>query len=351
MKVNEVKIGGLILGSGHPVRVQSMTNTLTADHAATSDQIKSLIGAGVEIIRLAVSDMDSVASFSKIRSQFPNIPLVADVHFDHRLALESIKAGVDKVRINPGNIGSDKKVSEICAAAKDKGIPLRIGVNGGSLPKDIEAKFAGAGADALLAAAERELLVLEKNCFDDIVVSMKSSSIPVTVEANRLFRARHPFPLHIGITEAGLPGAGTVSSAVGIGILLYEGIGETLRVSLTGDPVIEVIAGWQILSALELRSKGIRFISCPTCGRTEIPVEKLALEAQRQLGNLDMKISVAIMGCVVNGPGEARHADIGITGSSTEYVIFNGDNVLDKFSTDLPVPEVIKRLKKHILEM
>ena len=340
-----VNVGDVKIGGGNPVSIQSMCNTDTRDVASTVAQIKMLEDAGCEIIRVAVPDMEAAQAIEKIKQQI-NIPLVADIHFDYRLALECIKNGIDKVRINPGNIGSRDKVKLVADAAKAKSIPIRIGVNGGSLEKELVAKYGGATADALVESAMGHIAILDELNFSDIVVSIKVSNVPVMLEAYRKFDKISDIPLHIGVTESGTERMGTVKSSVGIGALLSEGIGDTMRVSLTADPVKEIYLAKDILSVLGMRKDGVEFVSCPTCGRTQIDLIKIAREVEDRLKNMDKNIKVAVMGCAVNGPGEARDADIGIAGGKGECLIFKKGVPVRKVPEQLAVTELMKEIEK-----
>ncbi len=306
----QVSAGTVLIGGGAPISVQSMTNTDTRDAKATIAQIRRLQAAGCEVARLAVPDARAAESLRAIR-EAASIPLVADIHFDYRLALTSIEAGIDKLRINPGNIGGPARVREVAAAARDRGIPIRIGVNSGSLPRELVQKH-GRTARAMTEAALGHIGLLEREGFYDIVVSLKASDVRRTVQAYRLLAAKVDYPLHVGVTEAGPPPGGLVKSAVGIGIVLGEGIGDTIRVSLTGDPIAEVTAGRDILTALELRSFGPVIVSCPTCGRQRGDVASLVSAVQEAIGDMTVPMTIAVMGCEVNGPGEARDADVGL---------------------------------------
>ena len=340
-----VNVGDVKIGGGNPVSIQSMCNTDTRDVASTVAQIKMLEDAGCEIIRVAVPDMEAAQAIAKIKQQI-NIPLVADIHFDYRLALECIKNGIDKVRINPGNIGSRDKVKLVADAAKANSIPIRIGVNGGSLEKELVAKYGGATADALVDSAMGHIAILDELNFSDIVVSIKVSNVPVMLEAYRKFNKISDIPLHIGVTESGTERMGTVKSSVGIGALLSEGIGDTMRVSLTADPVKEIYLAKDILSVLGMRKDGVEFVSCPTCGRTQIDLIKIAREVEDRLKNMDKNIKVAVMGCAVNGPGEARDADIGIAGGKGECLIFKKGSPVRKVPEQLAVTELMKEIEK-----
>ncbi len=340
-----VNVGGIKIGGGNPVSIQSMCNTDTRDVKSTVSQIHLLEEAGCEIIRVAVPDMEAAAAVSQIKKQI-KIPLVADIHFDYRLALECIKNGIDKVRINPGNIGEHTRVKKVADAAKAAGIPIRIGVNGGSLERELVIKYGGVTADALVESAMGHIKILNDVDFCDMVVSIKVSNVPMMIEAYRKFSKISDIPLHIGVTESGTERMGTLKSGIGIGTLLSEGIGDTMRVSLTADPVKEVQLAKDILIVLEKRKGGINFVSCPTCGRTQIDLIKIASEVEERISGIDKPIKVAVMGCVVNGPGEARDADIGIAGGKGEGLIFKKGEILRKVPEDKIVDELIKEIEK-----
>ena len=322
----QIRVGGVPIGGGAPVTIQSMTNTRTDDVSATAEQIKRLAAAGCEIVRVAVPDLAAARAVGAIRERSP-IPLVADIHFDYRLALECVAAGCDKVRINPGNIGEDR-VKAVADACRQKGIPIRIGVNGGSLEKPILAKYGGVTPEALVESAFGHIRLLEKFDFTDICVSLKSSSVRTTMAAYRLMNQESDYPLHLGVTETGTLRMGTLKSAVGIGGLLAMGIGDTLRVSLSADPVEEVYAARDILKAAGVRKEGPELVSCPTCGRTRIDLIGLATQVEERLKAVDKPITVAVMGCVVNGPGEAREADLGVAGGRDKGIIFRKGEVI-----------------------
>ncbi|MBO4848415.1 MAG: flavodoxin-dependent (E)-4-hydroxy-3-methylbut-2-enyl-diphosphate synthase [Clostridia bacterium] len=341
------RIRNTAIGGGAPVTIQSMTNTDTRDWEATSEQILALEDAGCEIVRFSVYDEKCAEAIPEIRKR-THIPLVADIHFDHRLAIKSIENGIDKVRINPGNIGSEQKVRELVACAKDHGVPIRIGVNGGSLEKDILAKY-GVTAEGMVESALSHVAILEKCGFRDIVVSLKASTVAKTVKANRLMRSRSPYPLHLGVTEAGMSDSAVVKSSIGIGSLLLDGIGDTIRVSLTGDPVREVHAAKNILTAVGLRSNGVEVVSCPTCGRTRVDLASIVRKVEEALPATDKSLRIAVMGCAVNGPGEAREADMGIAFGSVNAVVFKKGELC--YSDRLPgvvdrfINDVIKELE------
>lgn len=325
-----VSVGSVRIGGKNPVVVQSMTNTLTRHVAATIKQVNRLAAAGARIVRLAVPDEESARALKPIRHAV-RVPLIADIHFDYRLALESVKSGIDGLRINPGNIGARERVREVVRAAKDAGIPIRVGVNAGSLPQDILEKHQfHPDAEALVEAALRNIGELEDLGFHAIKVSVKSSNVPVMIDAYRLLSGAVDYPLHLGVTEAGTLLSGSIKSAVGMGILLNEGIGDTIRVSLTDDPVLEVKAGYEILRALGLARYGVEIISCPTCARAEFDVIGLVNSLEKKLINIKEPLTVAVMGCVVNGPGEAREADIGIACGRGSGMLFKHGKVVGK---------------------
>ncbi|MBF0458974.1 MAG: flavodoxin-dependent (E)-4-hydroxy-3-methylbut-2-enyl-diphosphate synthase [Nitrospirae bacterium] len=328
-KTRLIHVGGVAIGGGAPVSVQSMTKTPTTDIQATVNQISALKEAGCEIVRIAVLDEDAADALVHIKRAV-SIPIIADIHFDWKLALKAISNGVDGLRINPGNIGALWKVKELVSACKDRGIPIRIGVNAGSLQKDILKTYGHPTPEALVESAARHIEILQDMDFNLIKVSLKASNVTSTVEAYRAFAAIYDYPLHIGVSEAGLPPAGIVKSAVGLGILLYEGIGDTMRVSLTAQPVEEVNTACSILKSLGLRDHGIEIISCPTCGRTRIDLINLVKEAEGRLRPLNRNITVAIMGCEVNGPGEAKEADVGIAGGNGVGLLFKKGVVVKK---------------------
>lgn len=348
-KTRQIQVGKVKIGGDAPISVQSMTNTRTDDAAATLRQIGELAAAGCEIIRCAVPDMAAAEGLKRIVSESP-IPVIADIHFDYKLALAAIDAGVDGLRLNPGNIGGNDRVAVVVDAAKKRNIPIRIGVNAGSLPKDLLEKYGHPTAEALVEAAWRHIHILEEMDYRNIKVSLKAHDVPLTVAAYRLLASQCDYPLHVGITEAGTINSGIIKSAVGIGTLLAEGIGDTIRVSLTGDPVREVKVAYDILKSLGLREYGPTLISCPTCGRTKINLEKLALEVERRLEKISEPITVAVMGCVVNGPGEAREADVGIAGGINEGLIFKKGVVLKKVPEACIIDELFAEIDKILLE-
>lgn len=337
----QISVGGVRIGGGAPIPIQSMCNTPTQDVAATVEQIRRLQTAGCQIIRVAVPDMEAARAVGAIRERI-DIPLVVDIHFDYQLALECVAAGCDKVRINPGNIGGTDRVKAVAKACRDRGVPIRVGVNGGSLEKELLAKYGGATPEALVESALGHIKLLEDCDFHDICVSLKSSSVPVTMRAYQLMAQRADYPLHIGVTETGTPKMGILKSAVGIGGLLALGIGDTLRVSLSADPIEEVYAARDILKAAGIRKDGPELISCPTCGRTRIDLIALANEVERRLQTVDKPITVAVMGCVVNGPGEARAADVGIAGGDGVGLLFQHGEIVKKVPQDQLVDELFE---------
>ena len=335
----QIMVGGVPIGGGAPVTIQSMTNTRTDDVEATLHQIRTLAAAGCEIIRVAVPDMAAAKAVGKIKEGSP-IPVVVDIHFDYKLALEAIAAGADKVRINPGNIGGADHVKAVAQACAQRGVPIRIGVNGGSLEKPLLAKYGGVCPEAMVESAFGHIRLLNQFDFDDICVSLKSSSVPMTMKAYRLMSQASDYPLHVGVTEAGTVRMGTLKSAVGIGGLLALGIGDTMRVSLSADPVEEVYAAKEILKAAGVRKEGAELVSCPTCGRTRIDLIALANEVEERLKTVDKPITVAVMGCVVNGPGEASAADCGIAGGVGEGLLFKKGQIVKKVPQEQLVDEL-----------
>ncbi len=344
-EVKVVNVGGLYIGGNNPISVQSMTNTDTRSLDETMVQIEKLVNAGCELVRVAVPDEKAAESLTEISTGSP-IPVMADIHFSHKLALKAVEAGVDGLRLNPGNIGGENRVKEVVKACKKANIPIRIGVNSGSLEDDLAEKFGGATPEAMIASARRHIDYLEKLDFTEIIVSLKSTSVVDTVRANQLFAKEFSYPLHIGITEAGAGRRGEIKSAAGVGALLALGLGDTLRVSLTGDPVREVEAAYQILNSLELRQRGINIISCPTCGRTEIDIEKIVEKVEEEIGSLSSQLTIAIMGCEVNGPGEASHADIGMAGGRSHGLIFKQGEVIKKVKEEEMISALLEEIKK-----
>ncbi len=342
----QILVGNVPVGGGAPVSIQSMCNTFTADAEASLRQIRELAAAGCQIIRLTVPDEDAAVGFRKICRESP-IPVVADIHFDYKMALAAAEAGAAKIRINPGNIGSKEKVRAVVDACRERGIPIRIGVNGGSLEKDLLEKYGHPTAEALVESAFSHIHILEDLNFDQICVSMKSSHVPLMMQAYRLLHEQCDYPLHLGVTETGTEYMGTVKSAMGIGGLLCMGIGDTVRVSLTADPVKEIDAAKAILKAAGLRREGVNIISCPTCGRTKIDLIGLAKRVEEALKDCEKPLTVAVMGCIVNGPGEAREADIGIAGGDGCGVLFVKGQLQEK----LPYEELLPALLRHIEKM
>lgn len=345
LKTRKIKVGNIYVGGDSPITVQSMTNTDTRNIEATVSQILRLEAAGCDIIRCAVPDMEASEAIKHICEQI-HIPLVADIHFDYRLALNSIKNGVSALRINPGNIGSKDRVKAVAQAAKDKDIPIRIGVNSGSLEKDILKKYGRVCPEALVESALRHVEILEDLNFYDIVISIKSSNVVQMIESYRLISKEVDYPLHIGVTESGTVWRGTIKSSIGIGTLLCEGIGDTIRVSLTGDPIEEIKVGKEILKSIGLLNQGIEFISCPTCGRTQIDLISIAKQVEERLANTNKNIKVAVMGCAVNGPGEAREADIGIAGGNGEGLIFRKGKIIKKVKEEELVEALLEEIEK-----
>lgn len=344
-------VGNLSLGGGAPIRIQSMTNTDTRDVDATVSQIKSLERAGCEIIRCAVPDMTAAKALKEIKERI-GIPLVADIHFDHKLAIAAMESGADKVRINPGNIGSEDKIRAVVDCAKERNLPLRVGVNSGSLERNLVEKYGGVTAEALAESALKEVALVEKMGYDNMVISIKSSNVLMSLEAHRLVAAKCNYPLHVGITEAGGLIRGNIKSALGIGLILNEGMGDTIRVSLTGDPVEEVKSARMILRTLGLRREGIELVSCPTCGRTRVDLIGLSDKVERLLEELEstydikVPITLAVMGCAVNGPGEAREADLGIAGGHGEGLFFRKGEIVKK----VPEDKILDALRDELIK-
>lgn len=344
-KTKVIHVGTVAVGGGFPISVQSMTKTNTRNVKSTVRQICILEEAGCEIIRIAVPDIDAAQALGKIKARV-TIPIIADIHFDWRLALEAVRQGVDGLRINPGNIGARWKVEEVVSGANDRGIPIRIGVNAGSLSKKLLAKFTHPSPEALVESASEHIEILEAVNFRNIKVSLKASNVPTTVEAYRLFSKKFRYPLHIGISEAGPSFTGIIKSSVGLGILLSEGIGDTVRVSLSSDPAEEVRVAYEILKSLGLRERGANIVSCPTCGRCEVDIRGLAGEVETLLRDIKKPITVAVMGCIVNGPGEAREADVGIAGGKGTGLLFRKGKIVKR----LKEKELLKALMEEIRE-
>lgn len=345
MKTTEVKIGNRVIGGGNPILIQSMTNTKTQDVDATVAQIKELEKAGCDIIRCAVPDMEAAKAIAKIKEQI-NIPLVADIHFDYRLAIAAIENGADKIRINPGNIGSEERIKAVVDAAKAKNIPIRVGVNSGSLEKNLVEKYGGVTAEGLVESALDKVAIIERLGYDNLVISIKSSDVMMCVKAHELIADKTTHPLHVGITEAGTLKAGNIKSACGLSMILSQGIGDTIRVSLTGDPIEEIKSAKLILRTLGLRKGGIEVVSCPTCGRTQIDLIGLANKVENLVEEFsDLDIKVAVMGCVVNGPGEAKEADLGVAGGIGEGLLIKHGEVVKK----LPEGELLEALRQELI--
>ena len=339
----QIHIGNVAIGGGAPISVQSMCNTKTTDTKATVAQIKALQNAGCDIVRVAVPDMEAAQNLGNIIKEI-NIPLVADIHFDYKLALEAIKQGISALRLNPGNIGGEEKVRAVVKAAKEAHIPIRIGVNAGSLDKKILAKYGEATPEALVESAMQHVKILEDLDFHDLKISLKAHDVPLTLAAYRLMSKTVDYPLHLGITEAGTVNTGIIKSAVGIGALLAEGIGDTFRISLTGDPVVEVKVANEILKSLGLKEYGPTLVACPTCGRTSIDLPAIAEQVEKKLSGIKDPIDVAVMGCVVNGPGEARGADVGIAGGNGEGLIFRKGEIIRKVPEENLVEELFNEI-------
>lgn len=341
-----IRIGNRVIGGNNPILIQSMTNTKTENIQATVNQIRMLEAAGCDIIRCAVPTMEAAKAISEIKKQI-HIPLVADIHFDYRLAIAAIQHGADKIRINPGNIGSTEKLKEVVKVAKERNIPIRVGVNSGSLEKDLIEKYNGVTAEGLVESALNKVHTIEDLGYDNLVISIKSSDVLMSIKAHELIAKQTIYPLHVGITEAGTIISGNIKSAVGLGIILYQGIGDTIRVSLTGSPLEEVKSAKLILKTLGLKKGGVELVSCPTCGRTQIDLIKLAGEVENLIQDIDLDIKVAVMGCAVNGPGEAREADIGIAGGKGEGLLIKKGKVIRKVKEE----ELLSALRDELLKM
>ena len=338
-----VKIGDRVIGGGNPILIQSMTNTKTEDVAATVAQIQALTAAGCDIIRCAVPTMEAAEALTEIKKQV-SIPVVADIHFDYRLALAAIEHGADKIRINPGNIGSTERVRAVVDAAKERGIPIRVGVNSGSLEKDLVEKYHGVTAEGIVESALDKVHLIEDMGCDNLVISIKSSDVLMCVKAHELLADKTPYPLHVGITEAGTLTRGNIKSAIGLGLILNQGIGNTIRVSLTGDPVEEIKSAKLILRTLQLRKGGVEVVSCPTCGRTQIDLIKLANQVETMVEDYPLDIKVAVMGCVVNGPGEAKEADLSIAGGIGEGLLIKHGEIIRK----VPENQLLDALREEL---
>ncbi len=343
-QTKEVKIGSVTIGGAHPVAIQSMTNTKTEDVAATVEQILRLEAAGCEIVRCTVPTMEAAKALKEIKKQI-HIPLVADIHFDYKMAIAAIENGADKIRINPGNIGSEERVRAVVEKAKEYGVPIRIGVNSGSLEKPLLEKYGGVTAEGIVESALDKVHMIESMGYDNLVVSIKSSDVLMCVKAHELIAKQCPYPLHVGITESGTIYSGNIKSSVGLGIILHEGIGNTIRVSLTGDPVEEIRSAKLILKTLGLRKGGIEVVSCPTCGRTQIDLIGLASEVEKMVQEFPLDIKVAVMGCVVNGPGEAKEADLGIAGGIGEGLLIKKGEIVRKVKEE----ELLETLRQELI--
>lgn len=346
-KTRTIEIGKLKMGSEHPILIQSMNNTDTRNVEASLSQIYALAASGCDLTRLAIPDQEAADALKLIVSRSP-LPIVADIHFDYRLALEAIKNGAAKIRINPGNIGSKDRIKKVCVAAKSAGVPIRIGVNSGSIQHKWLKKYGGVNAESLCACALEALEQVQDFGIENLVLSLKASDPLLTIEAYRLIAEQCDFPLHLGVTEAGTLREGVIRSAVGIGTLLAEGIGDTLRVSLTADPLQEVKAAWSILKALNLRERGVVFVSCPGCGRTEVDLTPIANEVEARLQAIDMPLKVAVMGCIVNGPGEAREADFGIAGGKDEFILFAKGKLLGRVPQEKAIDQLMDLIYQEV---
>lgn len=342
-KTKVIKIGNKVIGGGNPIMIQSMTNTKTEDAAATVNQILRLQDAGCDIIRCTVPNIDAARAIAEIKKEI-SIPLVADIHFDYRMAIAAMENGADKIRINPGNIGSKERVAEVVRVARERNIPIRVGVNSGSLEKELVEKYHGVTAEGIVESALDKVRMIEDMDYDNLVISIKSSDVLMSVKAHELLAGKTPYPLHVGITESGTVTSGNIKSSIGLGIILHEGIGDTIRVSLTGDPVEEIKSAKLILRTLGLRKGGIEVVSCPTCGRTNIDLIGLAAQVENLVQNYDLDIKVAVMGCAVNGPGEAKEADIGIAGGVGEGLLIKKGEIVRK----VPENELLATLKHEL---
>lgn len=340
----EIQVGAVKIGAGNPVAIQSMTNTKTEDVKATIAQICSLENAGCEIIRCAVPTMEAAKALSEIKKKI-HIPLVADIHFDYRLAIAAVENGADKIRINPGNIGSNERIQAVVDCCKERQVPIRVGVNSGSLEKELIEKYGGVTAEGLVESALDKVSLIEDMGYDNLVISIKSSDVMMCIRAHEQIAEKTSYPLHVGITESGTVYNGSIKSAVGLGAILYQGIGDTIRVSLTGEPVQEVYVAKLVLQTLGLRKGGVRVVSCPTCGRTQIDLISLAESVENMIKDFDLDITVAVMGCAVNGPGEAREADIGIAGGIHEGILIKKGEIIKK----VPEEELLETLRQELL--
>ncbi|MCC8151423.1 MAG: flavodoxin-dependent (E)-4-hydroxy-3-methylbut-2-enyl-diphosphate synthase [Lachnospiraceae bacterium] len=343
MKTREITIGDVTIGGNHPIAIQSMTNTKTQDVQATVDQILRLERAGCQIVRSTVPDMEAAKAFSEIKKQI-HIPLVADIHFDYRLAITAMENGADKIRINPGNIGSPENLKAVVDAARERNVPIRVGVNSGSLEKNLLEKYGGVTAEGLVESALDKVRMIEEYGYRNLVISIKSSDVLMCVRAHELISTQTDYPLHVGITEAGTVFSGNIKSAIGLGLILHQGIGDTIRVSLTGDPVEEIRSAKQILRTLGLRKGGVEVVSCPTCGRTSIDLISLANQVETMVTEFPLDIKVAVMGCVVNGPGEAREADLGICGGQGEGLLIRRGEVIRR----VPEDQLLEALRSEL---
>ena len=345
-KTRSVKVGNLEIGGNAPISVQSMTNTDTKNIADTVSQIKRMEKEGCELVRVAVPDLESCYSLPLIKKEI-NIPLVADIHYDYKLALKSIECGVDGLRINPGNIGNDEKTKLVIESAKKINLPIRFGINSGSLDKNILKKYKKATPRALVESAENAIKILDKLDYHNIIFSIKSTNIINTIEANNIFSSKYDYPLHLGITEAGPPFQGIIKSSVGIGSLLFKGIGDTIRVSLTEDPVEEIRVGYEILKALHLRQRNPDLISCPTCGRCKVDLNKIVKKVEKQIRNINKPLTIAVMGCMVNGPGEAKEADMGVAFDKEQGVLFKKGKIIAKSSDKIIIKRLLEEIKNE----
>ncbi|MBU1637436.1 flavodoxin-dependent (E)-4-hydroxy-3-methylbut-2-enyl-diphosphate synthase [bacterium] len=344
--IREIRIGDVVIGGTHPIAIQSMTTTDTRDAKATLEQIHRLEEAGCEIVRVAVPDDEAAAALSEIKKNM-RVPLVADIHFHYKLALKAIDAGVDKIRINPGNLGGEQRANVVTKAAIEAGIPMRVGVNAGSLERDLVDKYGGPTPQGMVESALRHIRFLEDEGFENIVLSLKASNVPRMIEAYTLMREACDYPLHLGVTEAGPPSTGIIKSAMGIGYLLHNGIGETLRVSLTADPVEEVRVGWEILKSLGLRTKGVNLVSCPSCGRCEVDLIDLTERVEKAVAKIDKPLHIAVMGCVVNGPGEAREADLAVVGGKGKGMLMKDGKIIARLDEADLIPALLAEAEKY----